>query len=51
MSELENLFSASVPASDFSRKPGHRGSNARKPDKVQLVVLMLPIEIDFIFDF
>ncbi|PKI52336.1 hypothetical protein CRG98_027262, partial [Punica granatum] len=37
MSELETLFSASAPASDSSRKPGQRGSNARKPDKVQLI--------------
>lgn len=43
MSELETLFSAAVPASDSARKPGQRGSNARKPEKVQLVILMLPI--------
>lgn len=43
MSELETLFSASVPAADSGRKPGQRGSSARKPDKVQLVMLILPI--------
>lgn len=37
MSELENLFSASVPVSDSSRKKGARGSDARKADKVQLI--------------
>lgn len=39
MSELETLFSASVPVSDLSRKKSARGSDARKADKVQLVII------------
>ncbi|KAI6680451.1 hypothetical protein NL676_034332 [Syzygium grande] len=37
MSELETLFSASVPVSDHSRKKSAHGSDARKADKVQLI--------------
>ena len=38
MSELENLFSASVSNSDIGKKPSVRGSMGPKIDKVQLVI-------------
>ncbi|KAK4774230.1 hypothetical protein SAY87_029249 [Trapa incisa] len=37
MLELENLFAASVPASDSGRMPGQHSSNARKQERVQLI--------------
>ncbi|KAI4380083.1 hypothetical protein MLD38_006311 [Melastoma candidum] len=37
MLELENLFSASVPAANQSRKTGKGGSDGRKADRVQLI--------------